>query len=118
MNLLKLDWSDWLYGLLQGVISGGAGAVSGGVAAPMIDSDHFNSAHPARILELMTWMFVLNGAFKMFMYLSTKPLPSVVTTTTATVTTANATTVVSEKKVETIVPTPPTIQAQTETKQG
>jgi hypothetical protein len=39
---VSLNWGAWLYGLIAGFISGGAGSVTAGVAAIGIDPNSFN----------------------------------------------------------------------------
>jgi hypothetical protein len=103
---MKLSWQTWLYGLVSGVIGGGAHAVIAGVAVSV--------AHPELAtlkdqFQIMGVVFLISGALAAFTYLSKSPLPEVVpdtTTTTVGVTTQpgaqpKTTTTVSETHTET-----------------
>ena len=57
----RLDWSDWVRGLFAGFIGGGAGAFSGGLSTAIVDPDHYNLAHPQKILTVIGSTFLING---------------------------------------------------------
>ncbi len=71
--MFKLDFSDWLRGLVAAIVSGGSAAVVSGVTVSTIDPDKFGGG--AHMLSLMGILFVTNGAMGMFLYLKQKPLP-------------------------------------------
>ncbi len=81
----KLDWDNWIYGLFYALIGGGASAVSGGFATLLVDPDHFNIAHPGRLLETMGVTFLIAGAISGFGFLKQKPLPDQIKTVTTSV---------------------------------
>lgn len=71
----QLDWSNWIYGLVYALIGGGATAVTGAFATALVDPDHFNIAHPAKLLETMAITFIIAGVLAGFGFLKQKPLP-------------------------------------------
>jgi len=87
MNLFSgfwsnLDWDKWLYGLISAFIGGGSGAFSSGVGAALLAPQDFNVQHPAQLIKLMAFVFVISGAQPFFAYLHQNTLPTVKTTTT------------------------------------
>ena len=78
----RLDWSDWVRGLFAGFIGGGAGAFSGGLSTAIVDPDHYNLAHPQKILTVIGSTFLINGVISMMAYLHQNPVPELLTTTT------------------------------------
>ncbi len=78
-----LDWSDWLYGLISGFISGGAAAVVSGVVVSFKDPDHFNPITEGKnFFELVLTVFLVSGTLAAMNYLHNKPLPAKVVETT------------------------------------
>lgn len=66
----------WLHGLVAAVIGGGAGAVTAGVSASVIDPSHFNfGGELSHTLRLMLGIFVVNGILSAFAYLQKSPVP-------------------------------------------
>ncbi len=77
----NLDWGNWIYGLLWGSIGGGANAVSGAMAASMVDSADF-SFGGTRSLKLMGAIFLFTFVKDAAFYLKQNPLPAIKTVTT------------------------------------
>ena len=78
----RMDWGDWVRGLFAGFIGGGAGAFSGGLSTAIVDPDHYNLAHPQKILTVIASTFMINGIISMMAFLHQNPVPEVITTTT------------------------------------
>jgi hypothetical protein len=78
----RMDWGDWFRGIIAGFVGGGSGAISSGVVLSLIDSDHFNAAHPGKVLEIMGGMFLVNGILTTAAFLHQNPVPALVTETT------------------------------------
>ena len=78
---MYLDWGNWLYGLFAGCIGGAANAVSGAVAALVVDAKDF-SAGSAHSFKLMAAIFCLTFLKDAALYLTQHPLPTVKTVTT------------------------------------
>ena len=76
-DINKLDWDGWLYGLGSAAISGGASAVTSGLAAMGLAPETFNLDNPALVLKLAAVCFGINAFLSIFIYLKTKPLPEV-----------------------------------------
>jgi uncharacterized membrane protein HdeD (DUF308 family) len=73
---MKLNWGQWLYGLISGFIGGGAGAVSAGFAGILTDPEHFNPANGLRhLFHLMGITFLVSGTITAIAYLKQSPLP-------------------------------------------
>lgn len=79
--LNSLDWGNWIYGLLWGSIGGGANAVSGAMAASMVDSKDF-AFGSAQSLKLMGAIFLFTFVKDAALYLKQNPLPAIKTVTT------------------------------------
>jgi hypothetical protein len=86
---MKLAWQPWLYGLLAGLIGGGAGgvvtAISGIVALPgqVNIHDGFHS-----FLMLFYVSFAMHGLISVAFYLKNSPLPAVLDASVTVTTTA------------------------------
>lgn len=73
----------WLHGLVGAFIGGGAGAVSSGFGAVMVDPSHFNlAAGLGHTLKLMLVVALVNGVVTMAAYLKQSPVPPLETTKT------------------------------------
>lgn len=73
MNMLKLDWTGWAYGLFGAVIGGGSGAVTtwlGMIVAKQVGIDV-----PALNWNAIGVVFLTSGAVSFFAYLKQSPLP-------------------------------------------
>jgi len=77
----NLDWSNWFYGLLAGMIGGGSSAFTSGISASAIDPTTF-AFGSSKSVKLMVAMFVWNAVLAAFLYLKQNPLPKVKTVTT------------------------------------
>ena len=97
-SFVRLDWTNWLYGLFAGFIGGGAGAVVSGFTASMLVPDKL-AIGSAKSFELIGVVFLAHGCISMAMYLQQNPLPKQITVTSESSTTASITT---EKTVTTI----------------
>ena len=75
LGMGNLDFGQWAYGLLAAFIGGGAGALSGGLAAIVVDPKDFN-IFEVRFLELIATAFVFSGLTPFFALLHQKPLPN------------------------------------------
>jgi hypothetical protein len=98
--LLKLDWSNWLYGLFAGFIGGGAGAVISGVTASMFAPDKL-AVGGTKFFEFTGIVFLAHGLISMFMYLQQNPLPKQITVT------SEKSTSTSTETTTTVIPLPP-----------
>ena len=66
----------WLHGLGSAFIGGGAGAVTAGFTAAVIDPKAFNTGTQLKpLLALMGVTFLVNGLLSVFFYLKQSPLP-------------------------------------------
>ena len=75
---MKLDWGSWLYGLVSGVIGGGAGAIGAGVGGIYTDPEHFNPANGLHhLFTLMGVTFVVGAVTTAVAYLKQSPLPPI-----------------------------------------
>lgn len=95
-KLRQLNFGDWIYGLLNAFVGGGAGAVTSAFTASVIAPGVFNlGAGLHNTLQLIGATFAINGLLSAFFYLKQSPLPAIVETTS---TTKTSTTVVSTEK--------------------
>lgn len=76
-DIKKLDWDGWLYGLGSAAISGGASAVTSGLAAMGLAPETFNLEQPGLVLKLAAISFAVNAILSVFLYLKQSPLPKV-----------------------------------------
>lgn len=105
----KIDWSDWVRGIVAAFISGGAAAVTSGVTVNMLDPDRYN-IHTGSFYVLILAMFAANGTLNMMAFLREKPLPelkTVVSTVETTRTPGIPTTTVVTVKETSIEPKEP-----------
>ena len=73
---MKLNWEQWLLGLVAAVVQGGAGAVTAAIGASWVAPNEFNlSVGFAHTMELMGAVFVINGLLGFFSYLAKHPTP-------------------------------------------
>ena len=79
----KFDWDSWLYGMVAGFISGGAGAVVTGITVSGLDPNDFNF-YTGRFYLLILVVFGANGILAAMAFLHQNPLPKVIVTTTET----------------------------------
>ncbi len=75
---MKLDWGNWLYGLVAGFIGGGAGAVVTGVTASMLVPDRL-AIGSSKFFVLIGVVFLAHGCISTMMYLQQHPLPNRIT---------------------------------------
>ena len=87
---MRLDWSQWPYGLFAGFIGGGAGAVISGVTASLLAPDKL-AAGSTKFFELIGIVFLAHGCISMFMYLQQNPLPKQITVTDESAATTTST---------------------------
>lgn len=79
---MKLKWDQWIYGLLSGVVGGGASAVVSGVSSMLMAPQQFNLQDwqgAKKLFVMMAVNFTLNAALSAFFYLKQSPLPPPVT---------------------------------------
>jgi hypothetical protein len=101
----NLDVDGWLRGLFSAGISGGASAITGGLAVTTMDPEHFQGS---KFWLLIGILFATNAVVSMAKFLQGQPLPSVKEVTTTTAITAQGskppviTTTTSETHVEPI----------------
>lgn len=75
-NAIAYDWSTWTLGIFRSFISGGSSAMVGGMAGMGIAPDRFNlTNNVAHTLELMGIMFLFQGGYRMFEFLSLHGAP-------------------------------------------
>lgn len=83
LGLGELDLANWLRGLVAAIISGGAGAISGGLAVTLKDPNHYNLQDGlGNVMSIMSTAFIINGLIGAAMYLTKSPLPEFKTVTT------------------------------------
>ncbi len=75
---MKLNWAQWLYGLVAALIGGGAGSITSAVGASWLAPGQFGVAGVQgwNSLKLMLLTFLINGAIAAFAYLKQSPLPT------------------------------------------
>ena len=66
----NLNWSGWLRGLIGSAVSGGAGAVSSGFAATILDP-----SHDLNVFKLMGFTFLFSAVISLAKFLQTAPVP-------------------------------------------
>ena len=76
---MKLDWSQWLYGLVAALIGGGASAVTAAFSAMVLTPGQYSVSGTAgwNSLKLMGLTFIVSGIIAAFAYLKQSPLPPV-----------------------------------------
>lgn len=85
LGLGRVDFTDWLRGLLGAFIQGGASAVTASFVASSLTKDL--SIGSAKFFELVATVFLINGTMGFFSFLRDKPLPELKTVTTTVQTT-------------------------------
>lgn len=80
---MKLDWGNWLYGLIGGAVGGGAGSIVASFTASALAPDRL-AIGGGKFFELMGIVFLAHGAISMAMYLNQNPLPKRITVDEAT----------------------------------
>jgi hypothetical protein len=78
---LRLDWANWIYGLLFGSLGGAANAASGAIGVAIVDPKNFSigSAHSLEVMGVVFGMTFLKDAA---LYLAQHPLPAIKTVIT------------------------------------
>ena len=71
----RIDWGDWLRGIVGAAISGGAGAVGSFFGTTTIAPKTFNVQHPVKLFEAMIVSFAISGFISLAKYLQMHPLP-------------------------------------------
>lgn len=80
MSKFKLRWATWLYGLLGGVIGGGASSVTSSFVVMGITPQSYNlHTELSHTLKLFFGCFLINGIISAFLWLKQKPLPELET---------------------------------------
>jgi hypothetical protein len=88
MAALRLDWGNWLYGLIAGFVGGGAGSVITALGAIGITPNSYNlNTQFGNTMRLAAFSFLINGFITMMAYLHQNPLPAKEPTTTVVETT-------------------------------
>ena len=77
----RFAWELWLYGLISGIISGGAGSVLAAFGAMGLSPNEFNPA-TGKFYALLGITFMGGGILAGLNYLHQQALPPLVTTTT------------------------------------
>lgn len=82
----EIDLTDWLRGLIGGIVSGGANAIIGGFGVAMVDPTHFGVG-TADSFKVMGTLFLFNGLLGGAAFLAKKPVPDIRTVTNTVQTT-------------------------------
>jgi len=70
-NMSHYNWSDWLLGILKSLLSGGSSAMVSGLGSMGIAPDKFNlTSSIGNTFKLMGVMFLFQGLYRMFEFLS------------------------------------------------
>lgn len=77
----RMDWGNWIYGLVAAFIGGGASSISTGFAVSVVDPKDFALFGPKSI-HVMWITFCFNGILVGCAYLKQNSLPSIRTVTT------------------------------------
>ncbi len=90
-EFIRLDWQNWVYGIIAGFIGGGAGAVVTGFTASALDPEKL-ALGSSKFFVLIGVVFLAHGCISTAMFLQQNPLPKKVTVTdeSATRTTVDA----------------------------
>ena len=85
----KLDWADWIRGILGAFISGGAAAIGGGFGSIIADPEHFNVVNGglAHVLTVMGVAFLFSAIISLAKFLQAHPVPDPVQSTSVAVST-------------------------------
>lgn len=84
LGLGSMDFDNWFRGICAGFIGGGAGALTTGFSATVVDSDHFN-VHTNKLWSLIGMSFLVNGIIGAAAFLHQNPMPGLKTVTQTTV---------------------------------
>lgn len=101
----NLDWGNWFYGLISGIIGGGASAVTSGISVSMIDPKDW-SIGSAKFFTLCGIVFLANGMLSAFFFLKQTPLPPLARVTVTSVGRASDPNPMVTTKVETMAEIP------------
>lgn len=72
----EVDVSDWVRGVVGGLIGGGAGAISSGGSAMLFIDPAYIAAHGVGfIFRMMGGTFILSGVMSAALFLAKNPLP-------------------------------------------
>ena len=75
-NAQRYDWTTWFMGIMRAFISGGGGALSGGLGPMMADPDHFNvGAGLTHLLSSMELGFLVGAVISLGIFLHTHGAP-------------------------------------------
>lgn len=90
VNAQQYDWPTWWIGIMRSFISGGSSSMVAAMAGMGIAPDKFNLQTGAtgglwHTAELMVVMFVFQGLYRMFEFLTLHSAPDKVVTTEKTV---------------------------------
>lgn len=102
-GLGKLDFGNWIYGLLSGFISGGATAVTAGFIVSAQHPEHY-APGSYDFFQLVLLVFLMSGTMAAMAFLRTAPLPAMVKEASLTKTTdpQGAVTIVEKQKETTV----------------
>ena len=79
-NAQSYDWRTWGLGIMRSFISGGSAAIVSGLTSMGIDSNQFNlTTQKGHTFEMMGIMFLVQGGYRMFEFLSLHSIPDPVT---------------------------------------
>ena len=76
-----MNLDDWIRGLLSAAISGGASAITGGMAVSGMDPDHY-SFQAGKFWILTGTLFAVSAVVSIAKFLQAHPLPDMKTVTT------------------------------------
>src|SRR6185437_5530629 len=75
-NATSYDWRTWLVGIMRSFVSGGSAAMVSAIAAMGIAPGTFNLSGDLRnTVKLMVIMFLFQGGYRMFEFLSLHGAP-------------------------------------------
>ena len=81
-DIQRMDWMDWLRGVVGAAVSGGAGSIAAGTAASMADP-----AHDINVFRVMWFTFAISAVVSLAKYLAVHPVPDPVVVATVDTTT-------------------------------
>ena len=70
----SLNWADWAYGLIYGMIGGASNSVYSAFGAMIVDPKDF-AFGSGKSLHLIWLVFAFSALMSAFLYLKQKPLP-------------------------------------------
>lgn len=78
MSKFRLRWGEWLYGLVGGIIGGGASGFLSSIVAMGVTPQAYNlHAELSHTLQLFVGCFIGNGIVSACLWLRQKPLPEI-----------------------------------------